>query len=149
MRKEPTWVRGMTAEVKALLVLMALLGIGLLIAGGLASYIAATNGLWRDRGMWYVAIFLLSGGAMLMLLPLAGLVFNIACWIAISIARRGDKDAIPCDECGYDLRYSTDRCPECGRTMTGWQQAMASWSTGRHLKPGQQKNNSPRRAGRI
>ena len=40
-------------------------------------------------------------------------------WIAMTINRRRNpphKDASKCEVCGYDLRATPGRCPECGAT---------------------------------
>jgi len=40
-----------------------------------------------------------------------------ACWIAARLRRRKPGGQMTCICCGYDLRASPDRCPECGETF--------------------------------
>jgi hypothetical protein len=38
-------------------------------------------------------------------------------WLVVRVHRRRVKRAGHCDDCGYDLRATPERCPECGRTV--------------------------------
>ena len=50
-------------------------------------------------------------------LLLAVVAVPAATWIAVVVGRRATNGRPPghCRRCGYDLRASPDRCPECGR----------------------------------
>ncbi len=41
----------------------------------------------------------------------------VACAIAVAVRRR--RSPFLCASCGYDLRSSSERCPECGRVVAG------------------------------
>ena len=60
------------------------------------------------------------GGMLMLRVPhwqlLAATAAPLALWLALTIRpRRKGKDAGRCRWCGYDLRATPDRCPECGR----------------------------------
>jgi hypothetical protein len=38
-------------------------------------------------------------------------------WVVLRIRRRRTENDGRCATCGYDLRASTDRCPECGKPI--------------------------------
>jgi hypothetical protein len=42
--------------------------------------------------------------------------FGPSCWLALKVERRGQSHRLKglCSNCGYDLRATPERCPECG-----------------------------------
>jgi hypothetical protein len=62
----------------------------------------------------YVVVTLWSLQTLLSVLP--------AAWVVLLLARRRRaarlRDAPVCPSCGYDLRATPERCPECGRVVT-------------------------------
>ena len=59
---------------------------------------------------WIVGIPLWLPFAMMMISPIS--------WISARLQRQLRKRQSRCVRCGYDLRATVDRCPECGLTIT-------------------------------
>ena len=81
---------------------------------------AAEWGICRgvQAPFWTVALALA-------ILPVSSVIFNL-------IRRRRERRRNPkaCIQCGYDLRATPDRCPECGRLADGHKPATASTNQG-------------------
>ena len=78
---------------------------------------------WRIAGFGYGHLTVPSGtgptlNAHVYLMPHAfpAMVFAVApvLWLRAALSRRRTRAAGLCARCGYDLRASPDRCPECG-----------------------------------
>lgn len=68
---------------------------------------------YRKEGtaVWNVSWYYLPASGFLAVLPVA--------WALVNRKRFGRRRPLAgsCDHCGYDLRASRDRCPECGRAI--------------------------------
>jgi hypothetical protein len=100
------------------------------------SYLTPAGGLWRElyardtrgvlqfAGMGYSSIDYSSNGSMkrtAIYLPhwLLALAFALLpAWYAWTTFVRRKPAPGHCDRCGYDLRASTERCPECGMIIS-------------------------------
>ena len=73
----------------------------------------------RGFRLWQFAVRRTAAGALLVKLPLwlPALLLAIVptLWI---LRRRNHPPSGSCAHCGYDLRATPDRCPECGRATT-------------------------------
>ncbi len=86
--------------------------------------------------VWWVVAGMLSP-----LGPLGSLTFAAAvCALPTVVSRlrttRADRVAAGlCGECGYDLRKTPDRCPECGSPLAEEQLRRRRWAEGRGASP--------------
>lgn len=80
---------------------------------GTVTTIWLTPHRYREEGtaIWLVGWYYLPAAGFLALLPVAWALVNRKRF------RRRQHVAGTCDHCGYDLRASADRCPECGRAI--------------------------------
>jgi predicted RNA-binding Zn-ribbon protein involved in translation (DUF1610 family) len=78
-------------------------------------WIALATGVWDtyDGPLTIVGLLLQAVAFNVVLLPVS----SLAVWRCCRAAAKQEvvQEAVPhCSICGYDLRASTDRCPECG-----------------------------------
>jgi hypothetical protein len=81
-------------------------------------YLLASTGTWQMLGFWYVRTNRVNPSYRTVRFPDWFLVVTFSVLPAIALARarrrttRGNRGL--CPNCGYDLRATPDRCPECG-----------------------------------
>jgi hypothetical protein len=90
---------------------------------------------------WGLIVYLFSFFKVWMLLLLtAGLAAAVYYKEKVGSQRQRWLDTGCCGSCGYDLRASPDRCPECGRETAldepTWRKLRREWG---HIKPADQK----------
>lgn len=88
--------------------------LGTLLSGvlGAGVTVALIWWYWPTSPPFWLLLTLTMGGALLMTIP-AGR--RIVRFTRIRMRRQAGR----CLRCGYDLRASPDRCPECGRVPLG------------------------------
>jgi hypothetical protein len=72
---------------------------------------AANHGLYRGNYYWYGAF------AVPYWLPVIVFALLPFLWLLRQALKWGKRNPAACVVCGYDLRATPDRCPECGKTV--------------------------------
>ena len=72
------------------------------------------TGMRRAGGIWWVHTNVLTAIVVPTWMVAGPAAVLPALWLAGRLRRRRQKRAGLCSSCGYDLRASPDRCPECG-----------------------------------
>ncbi|HEX8914105.1 MAG TPA: zinc ribbon domain-containing protein [Humisphaera sp.] len=72
---------------------------------------------WHRRlGVQIQAVPWWSVGVTFAIVPTAWVIATVARWRRSLLTRRNGRRGL-CTACGYDLRHTPDRCPECGRVV--------------------------------